>query len=880
MKSNKIKYFFLFAFSSILALTGCGKTKGEDKGPYVRDVNYDWSFEDKEYLHENPNLFVGTLLTPDAIFKAKLGNKTFEEDPFIDIESTLNYVGETINSDNSNKAADFIYVNGTKLKRIVSDGAKGVTIAENLFVEGENTLTIKTGPYWSENDYNENINHGNQWQNCDDFGLTDLHLTLPTNKKVYPTKAILYYPLAVGKPVSQNNLKIVEQEYDPTVQIRIGDGWQGHDSFYGNTEQDGRYNIPFKVDFVFNYQKYYYHAFNIDSKLVKDGSNKVSVYENKRKILQQELVVDNTAPSIESNVIDNSIVNIDIEKIDGQFNDNLTGLAETYVKIDGKTCEIPCNYDTNLSQGKHTILYYAKDKAENTTFKTVEFYASKVGMFKNYKKTPSSDKVDYSSESQFKTTSYQATKVTPSFKQGTLDAEDATNINLPSSVTLTDGIPYQSMTFNVGANTTKIFVKYDGGTSQYERFAIKAKNIQTNNLDTLITGYGNQVLQFEVDVTNYKVNNQVELIVTNDLVGNGSDTLIWVTDTQHYTKFDDLNDMLYGMMRYCADHYTKKKAAYFVHTGDLVDDNVVSSSDTALVTKEWNIASNAHKIIEEVGMPNGVVTGNHDTSTSLQTLTYEEYGKYFGQDRFNDKPWFGGSLNNNASHYDLITIDDIDFMFVYLGYGVEGDADTIGWANDVIKRYPNRNVILATHDYLAYNNGNGITSPTSRYNEIFNQIIVPNDNVIMVLCGHDNGAFNRTVNIPNSNRIVHEILSDYQFVDKDPNPAKHKIGTVEGCSGSGFLREMKFDKKQNAVFNSTWSDYYQTSGPFGAADNFTIVVDFIENNRLLKTNSVEVYELSNASVSELATSQSVVLNNNHYVVKLEDSLGNYSYDII
>ena len=91
---------------------------------------------------------------------------------------------------------------------------------------------------------------------------------------------------------------------------------------------------------------------------------------------------------------------------------------------------------------------------------------------------------------------------------------------------------------------------------------------------------------------------------------------------------------------------------------------------------------------------------------------------------------------------------------------------------------------------------------------------------------------------------------------------------------------MKFDKKQNAVFNSTWSDYYQTSGPFGAADNFTIVVDFIENNRLLKTNSVEVYELSNASVSELATSQSVVLNNNHYVVKLEDSLGNYSYDII
>lgn len=889
--NKNIKYAFLVIFSAILSLTSCAKKannrSSSSEGPYIRDSHYFWSIDEQEYLHRQVDLVVGSTLESTGTLTTKIGSHTFDEDTSIQIQSTLNYIGDTINSDNSNNAADYLYVNGQKLKKIVSDGSKGVTIDENLFVLGENILTIKIGPYWSTNDYDESKNHGNKWQNCDDFSLTDVHLTLPTNAKLYPTTIVRYYPIAVGKPVSNNNLKTVEEPYDPAKTERLGDGWGPdgsgvyHDSYYGSTELEGRYNIPFKVDFVFNYPKFNYHTFKMDTSVVEDGNYNVALYDENKKLIQQSMIVDNTAPTIHSNIQDNSIVNIDVEKLEGTFSDSLSGLEESYVKIDGQTCEIPCTFDANLNQGKHTILFYAKDKAQNTTYKPIEFYASEVGKFKNYQKTNTATEIQYTSEDAFKTTYYQAQLANVTLKQGKMNTSEFSSLTLPSTTSITDGIPYHSMTFTVSNETTKVFVKYDGGTNEFERYAIKAKNVQTQQMDTLITGYGQEVLEFEMDVTNYVTQNQVELFITNDLVTNGGDTLMWVTDTQHYTKFDDLNEMLYNMMEYCVQRYNSGRAAYFLHTGDLVDDNIVGTADRNLVTKEWQIASRAHKIIEDANMPNGVVTGNHDTSSSLQTLTYEDYGKYFGQDRFNQKPWYGGSLNNNASHYDLVTIADIDFMFVYLGYGVEGDADTIGWANNVIQRYPHRNVVLATHDYLAYNNGNGSASPTSRYNEIFNQIIVPNDNVIMVLCGHDNGAFNRSVNVPNSSRVVHEILSDYQFVDLDPDPSKHKIGSVTGCSGSGFLRELRFTKQ--GMFASTYSPWFKQTNPFGAAkDNFSLSISYVQNQRLLVSNSIEVYALSSpTTASRFETSQTIPYNSsNKYVVRLEDEKGNYTYELI
>ncbi len=41
---------------------------------------------------------------------------------------------------------------------------------------------------------------------------------------------------------------------------------------------------------------------------------------------------------------------------------------------------------------------------------------------------------------------------------------------------------------------------------------------------------------------------------------------------------------------------------------------------------------------------------------------YGNYWKYFGEDRFADKSYYGGSYKNNLGHYDLLTENGQDFI--------------------------------------------------------------------------------------------------------------------------------------------------------------------------------------------------------------------------
>lgn len=867
----KPKYILYFTFASTMALSGCKK---ETDKPFVNDKNYTCSIDSLYYTKGILELVTSAKKVSSNPVTLKVGEHTFEEEIIDSPKATIRYNAIGINSDNSNNAADYLYLNQQKLGKIPSNGEKGYTIDETKLMDGQNSIMVTIGRYWRTTEYNESLNHGNQWQSCDDFQLSDFHIVLPNQQKLYPTTIRRYYPIQVGVPANKNNTQIVDSPYDPNEVFWIGDGWGSYDTYYGH--EDPRFNIPFKVEFFFDYQKETYYQFKVDTTIFEDGNYDFQLYEGDKLVYKKTLGIDNTKPIIETNVEPLSIINTDIEKLSTKIHDSFSGIEKQYVKIDGNSQTSNGSFLKNLSQGKHTLVLYAKDRAQNETYKIIEFYASEVGQFKNYK--TSEDFTQFSSEESFSLIQYQANPVSATMTQGVLN-ESNEDLNLPSTLTLKQGIPYHKMTFEA-VNDDHLFIQYVGGTTPYERFAIKAKNVETQQWDTLTFGYGKQTKMFELKVAPYVNGGKVELYIMPDLVTNGSDTMIWVTDTQHYTKFDDLNEMLYQMMEYCADQYTSGQAGYFIHTGDLVDDNAAGSNPSQaqidLVTKQWKIADKAHQIIEEVGFPNGVVTGNHDTGSSLQTLDYSFFSAYFGQDRFNDKPWFGGSLNNNASHYDLITIADIDFMVVYLGYGVEGEQDTLEWANEVISHYPHRNVILATHDYLMYNGGNGITSTTSRYEEIFNEIIIPNENVMMVLCGHDNGAFRREVQVPNSDRKVWEILSDYQFVDT--NPDKHVIGSVAGCSGDGYLRLMRFD--EDGMYNITYTPYFDKYNPFGAdKDEFQIALNYVENQRTITTESIEVYQLTQPITYENQQEYHLSFNQKSVIAVFDEEM-NYNYHIV
>jgi len=339
-----------------------------------------------------------------------------------------------------------------------------------------------------------------------------------------------------------------------------------------------------------------------------------------------------------------------------------------------------------------------------------------------------------------------------------------------------------------------------------------------------------------------------------DYATNGSDTMIWSTDPQHYTKFEDLYDFYYQVYQYAAAEYVAGNAGYIITTGDLVDDR----PNTTAAVKQWQVADQAMQYVEEVGMPNGLVSGNHDVgdfkkpdySESASTSDYSKFIETFPASRYNDKQWYGGSLNNNTSHYDLVTIGNVDFIVMYLGYGVEATDETIAWANDVLQMYSHRTAIVTTHQYL--DAATADRAEKSRAQLIFDKIVDPNPNVKVVLCGHDDGSILNEVEASDG-RIVYEILSDYQFVEaEDPSfyENEHYIGSVPHCCGDGYLRLMSVEG--TTLSSITYSPVTGRYNPYGDRESFSIDLNCDQPNRCLNTVAFSTYVLGDEITEEEA----------------------------
>ena len=121
------------------------------------------------------------------------------------------------------------------------------------------------------------------------------------------------------------------------------------------------------------------------------------------------------------------------------------------------------------------------------------------------------------------------------------------------------------------------------------------------------------------------------------------------------------------------------------HDGDIIDDEPL--------IPEWENADAAYRMLDDARLPYGVLAGNHDVGHL--SGDYTNFSKYFGESRYNQNPWYGGSYKDNRGHYDLITVDGIDFIMVYMGWGV-GDEE-IAWMNQVLAQYPERKAILNFH---------------------------------------------------------------------------------------------------------------------------------------------------------------------------------------
>jgi predicted esterase len=212
--------------------------------------------------------------------------------------------------------------------------------------------------------------------------------------------------------------------------------------------------------------------------------------------------------------------------------------------------------------------------------------------------------------------------------------------------------------------------------------------------------------------------------------------------------------------------------AFVTHEGDIVN------QDLAV---QWQ---NANRSLSKLDghVPWAVLPGNHDGTSNFNT--------FFGYGRFAGKIWYGGhySSSSNANNYELFSGGGDDYL-VFHFQNNPSDA-VLAWANQTIAAYPDRRVIVTTHDYLT------ITGSRSTVGgNIWSRFIQWHaDQVFLVLCGHNHSPTVAEVRRSDTvgGYVVYQLMADYQ---------------ERADGGNGFLRSLRFSPSQDKIYVTPFSPY-------------------------------------------------------------------------
>ncbi|GIF71542.1 hypothetical protein Asi02nite_10600 [Asanoa siamensis] len=361
--------------------------------------------------------------------------------------------------------------------------------------------------------------------------------------------------------------------------------------------------------------------------------------------------------------------------------------------------------------------------------------------------------------------------------------------------------------------------------------------------------------------------------------------------------------------QWIADNAAGRKIAYTAHTGDIIEndyyDPLAKNPDGSLlrpglddqVRREFERASEFQQVLDDWGVVNQVIAGNHDNQLGAETGPESRFSRTFGADRYYGvaDAWPAGTEyhawdevtnadgtvtkgRDNQNNYVLFSAGGLDFVAVGLSYGVT--PEEARWADSVFKRYKDRNGILLSHDYLRPSSnpdGRGATFSAPDGSPLYKMVVETNPNVFLVLAGHEHGVGTNVkskVGVTVSHDVV-ELLADYQFytvsagelwperVDPAGNIDLNGDGTVDHKAtdrlqfGASFLRLLQFDVDRSEMSIDTYSPLLDNFGATeydiradgsqprprynGAEDNLKLPVDLSTRKTSFSTDSLAAY---------------------------------------
>ncbi|MGW1208327.1 metallophosphoesterase [Streptomyces sp. NPDC002499] len=664
---------------------------------------------------------------------------------------------------------------------------------------------------------------------------------------------------------------------------------------------------------------------DLDTKKIDDGTHTLAATSKSGKTATRVLATDNSAPRVTASTpaagqkITATVV------LDVRIDDPSGVVSGPDAKLDGHPIQLGASIGPGLSAGEHTLSVSGTDSLGNSGTREVKFRSAgipdtpadltpKSGTTDAGKNVTLSARVAEPDGGKVSATFSEAEILTPGrVYQGTaptvpttlkvrgerrvkaagLEPADGKTLDAPAA----EDVTFQRFDVEVNGHVDAPVLRWEGVIDPERLAALRVWNTAAKRWDVLTStrgaADGETVLTTVVDRT-YIDHKQIHVMVTGedpfaDDIDAGDPnsfadpdsydfSIVHYTDTQYLSEGAveqetpeerAVWEKAYGdVSRWIVANKDQRKIAYVAHTGDIIENNIRKPADEATqkqVVGEMEVSSEQQKILDDAGVPNGVIAGNHDNQSGTENGPDAIYNKYYGPQRYEalSKGWehaeYGGPwrTGDNQNHYDLFSAGGLDFVVVGLSYGVT--REEAEWADSVFKRYPDRNGILLSHDYLAPSNnpdGRGAAFSPPDGSMLYKTVVQNNPNVFLILAGHEHGVGTNVK--PRVGEVAHdvvELLADYQFYTVSADRlGLTEIGGYQPDTqlqfGASFFRMLQFNVKRAELTVDTYSPLLDEFGSTeydtlhrydGTEDNMVLPVDLSSRRTTFQTDSLALY---------------------------------------
>lgn len=662
----------------------------------------------------------------------------------------------------------------------------------------------------------------------------------------------------------------------------------------------------------------------LDTTAIADGAHVLAAASTTGETATRQLLTDNSAPAISASTpaagatIDSSVA------LDVQLDDASGLMGTPELTLDGEPVTLGSLVGPGLGAGDHTIAVTATDALGNQATREVVFASAGIPDVPA-DLAPASGATDVSGTVTLEATVGEPDggDVTATFTQAEIltpnQGWQGSSTEVPTSLTVPgearvdtkalapgDGVTldspasrevsYQRFDVQVKGQVAEPVLRWEGVIDPTRVVSLRAWNLETAAWDVLASSRGaldgNTVLTAIVDAR-YLDRQQVHVMVTGedpfaDELDAGAEgfadpssydfSIAHFTDTQYLSEGAveqeteaerAIWERAYGeTTQWIAENAGERKIEYVAHTGDIIENNIRTPADEAMMQQvigEFEVSSRQQQVLDDAGVTNQVIAGNHDNRSGTENGAGAMYNQYFGPDRYAaaDDLWidaeYGGPWRegDNQNNFTLFSAGGLEFVSVGLSYGVT--REEAEWANSIYQRYPDRNGILLSHDYLAASpqrdgRNSGFAAPDGSM--LYKTVVEPNPNVFLILAGHVHGVGTNVK--PEVGQVGHgvvELLADYQaYTVTAEELGLTEIGGYQPTDrlrfGASYLRLLQFDVDRAEMIVDTYSPFLDD---FGAgeydpalrydpeADNMVLPVDITSRTTSFHTDSLALY---------------------------------------